>query len=356
VNHRDFLDIISGRRNGPSASLTRAVLAAAEVPYSAAIAIRNRLYDRGILPISKLPQPTVSVGNLTTGGVGKTPLVAWLATALRGIGHKPAVLMRGYKSVGESSDEQVLLSEAVPGEALPVIADPDRRRGAETALAKHPEIDVFLLDDAMQHRRVARDVEIVVISAVEPFGLGHILPRGLLRESLAGLKRAHAVVITHANEVMPEKLSDIETAIRRFNGSAPIFHADHRHLSLRSRDETMSMEVLSQTPYFLACGIGQPESLLAQLQKAWPKCAGHHFFEDHHRFTRGEVEELVQQAASAGAGAIVVTEKDWVKLEPLALAAAHAVPIWRLRLEISFWSNDGQRLLELLSERLVRHS
>jgi len=351
VTERDFLDIISGRRRGASAAIMRAAFSVAELPYAAAVAVRNRLYDQGILANTKLPRPTISIGNVTAGGVGKTPLVAFLAGVLRAAGHKPAVLMRGYRSVNDASDEQMLLERALGGEALPVMVDPDRVRGAEKAIAKYPEVDVFLLDDGMQHRRVARDVEIVVISAVEPFGYGRVLPRGLLRESLTGLRRAQAIVITHANEVEAEKLKEIEGEVRRVGAAAPIFRADHRHVSLRASEQSMPMDVLKQTPYFLACGIGSPESLLWQLQKYGGNCVGHRFFSDHHHFTASDLDEITTQAKAAGAKGIVVTEKDWMKLEKLAGGARQAIPIWRLRLEIAFWNDDGERLVAMVSQR-----
>src|SRR4051812_36636358 len=187
------LRAIRGER-GVGCALVRGALGAMEPLYRAAVASRNRFYD--FAGQTRLPRPVISVGNITTGGTGKTPMVAWLATQLLEQGMHPAILLRGY-SRGGISDEQQMLQRQLPG--VPVQANADRVEGARMVLGEHPEVDVFLLDDGFQHRRVARDFDLVLINAREPFGLGRVLPRGLLRESLDGLKRAHGFVITRAD-------------------------------------------------------------------------------------------------------------------------------------------------------------
>jgi tetraacyldisaccharide 4'-kinase len=348
-----FLEMISGRRRGALAAAMRAALSAAEIPYRGLMRLRNGLYDRRMLPSHRLPRPAVSIGNLTTGGTGKTPLVCWLAAAAQAMGRKPAVLMRGYKSNQGSSDEQREIEQFVPGTV--VIANPDRVRAAAMALEKSPEIDLFILDDAMQHRRAARDVEIVLISAVCPWGLGHVLPRGLLRESPAGLRRADAIVLTHAGEVGKQRLDEIQTTVRRYNSRSPLFLADHALVGLLSADEVEEpMTALADKPYLVACGIGDPESFAASLARHGGVCVGRRFFPDHHHFTDADVIGLRRAAAQASAAAIIVTEKDWMKIRHLPAAQEAAGILRRAKLSIRFDASGQAKLLELIWQRTAK--
>jgi tetraacyldisaccharide 4'-kinase len=340
---RAFLDICSGRRRGAGASILRAAFSAAEIPYSALMLTRNWLYDRRLLPMRGLPRPAVSVGNITTGGTGKTPMVAWLTTALIAAGRHPAILLRGYKG----TDEQIVLSAANPG--CPVVANPDRAAGAAQALAGSGSIDVFVLDDAMQHRRVRRDMEIVLVNARQPWGFGHLLPRGLLREPLSGLRRADALVITHVAEIVPAGLKEIEAAIRRYNPQAPIFHADHVLTGLEPFDGSarLPMSALNGKKYFAACGIGAPESFISILAQHGGELAGKRFFADHHPFTEQDAAALRRDAETCGAAMIIVTQKDRAKLKDFAAAKS----FFSTALEIRFAGLHGQQLLELVMQR-----
>src|SRR5687768_1490731 len=199
---------MSGDDRRLSATLLRTALAAVEPFYSGAAAVRNRMYDSGVKATKSLPRPTISVGNITTGGTGKTPVVRWLAERLRDDGWRVAILSRGYKSKpGTLGDEQLMLDRALNGPAerhrVTLVAHPDRLRGAREALRLRPDTDVFLLDDGFQHRRAGRDLDVVLVSATNPFGYGRVLPRGMLREPLGGLRRAGAFVITHADQATP---------------------------------------------------------------------------------------------------------------------------------------------------------
>jgi tetraacyldisaccharide 4'-kinase len=345
-SERFFLDVVSGRRRGAGSTALRLALAVASPPYAAATRLRNLLYDRGVLPSRSLPRPAVSVGNITVGGTGKTPLVCWLASALRAAGRKPAVLLRGYKT----ADEEILIAQASPD--TPVVADPDRRHGAQAALAKQADVDLFILDDAMQHRRVRRNFEIVLINAAQPWGYGSVLPRGLLREPIGGLCRADAVVFTHASEASLDQLVDVEATLRKHNRDAPIFLADHELTGIMAPKEELPMSALSDRPYFVAAGIGQPDSFLAALQAHGKKCVGHRVFADHHRFSNEDVASLRRQAA--GAAAIVVTEKDWTKLRNLSVIQDDGIPFWRAQLRIHFRNDGDKRLLDLVCRRTAK--
>ena len=175
----------------------------AEVPYAAVMRLRNGLYDWSVLGSCRAGVPVVSVGNLTLGGTGKTPMVAWLASWFRRRGAAVAILSRGYRAgSGGQNDEALELAHGLPG--VLHLQDPQRVRAARHAVEEH-HCQVLLLDDAFQHRRIARDVDIVLLDALEPFGWERVFPRGMLREPLAGLARAQVVALSRADAV------DVET-------------------------------------------------------------------------------------------------------------------------------------------------
>lgn len=339
---------MSGAERGVSAAALRAALAAAEPIYAAVVSLRNRLFDLCVKRVHRLPRPTISVGNLTTGGVGKTPLVRWLAETLRDAGRKPAILSRGYKSAeGELGDEQRMLQRQLnrPG-AAPVFiyANPRRVDAAALAAREHPEIDVFLLDDGFQHRTAGRDLDIVLVNAAAPFGFGHVLPRGMLRERLSGLKRAGAVVLTHADRASPEELQRIEQTVRRFNPSTPIFHATHALTTLRlGHDETpRPIDELKGRRCFAFCGIGDPDGFFRQLEALGQPLAGRRVFADHYDYDEADLAELRREADGA---ALVTTEKDWAKLS--AIPSVGQSPLYRADMAIRFRDGDERKLLGL---------
>jgi len=348
-----WIDILSGRRLGAWPATLRACLGAAEGPFLVITQVRNWLYDRRVVPRRRLPRPVISVGNLTTGGTGKTPIVCWLAQALAAEGRKPAVLLRGYKSSGGISDEQSLI--AASGTPILAVANPSRVSGAANALEKQPDTDLFILDDGLQHRRVRRDLEIVLISATEPWGMGHLLPRGLLRESISGLKRADAVVVTHSDEISAERLFVLELNIKAQNYDVPIYHAEHHLTSLAPADgRAIPVVELGERPYLVACGIGQPHSFVSALQKHGVHRVGRRFFDDHHRFTADDVASLRMQAVGAGGTCVIVTEKDWTKLREIPEAKGGEVPFLRAQMRIEFREKEGEQLLDLVRQRSRR--
>ncbi|MGD0138927.1 MAG: tetraacyldisaccharide 4'-kinase [Tepidisphaeraceae bacterium] len=343
-----FRQVMDGSDRTSSAAMLRAAASCAEPLYAAAIRLRNRMYDAGILPAHPLGRPTISVGNLTTGGTGKTPIVQWLCRRLAAAGQCPAILLRGYKPTSRGiSDERMLLAEA----NLPVIADPDRRRGAAAALAQRPQTTLFILDDGMQHRRVRRDFELALIHAAEPFGFGHVFPRGLLREPPSAIRRADAALITHADEVDPAAIAAIASTIHSKAESLPIFQCDHVIQALRpASGQSMPIENLSAKRYFAFCGIASPASFFRRLADCGGTCAGTRQFDDHHDYSASDVSRILQAAASANAEILITTAKDWVKLEPFA--GMIPIPIFRADLAIRFHLDHEDQLLRAIQERL----
>jgi tetraacyldisaccharide 4'-kinase len=351
VLEKRYLDLIAGRSNGPLASATRGMLAAAEMPYAWIMQLRNRRYDAPSRTFD-LGRPTVSVGNITAGGTGKTPVVHWLASRLLEQGQRPAVLMRGYRKAGATgSDEQRMLQTLLP--AVPVEANPDRIAGARDLLARADQTTCFILDDGFQHRRARRNVDLVLIHAAEPFGFGHVHPRGLLREPLGGLRRASAILLTHASEPSPEAVLRTQEIIGQYS-SAPVFHCDHVNLTLRPADDGRSVELsdLAKMPFVLFAGIGQPQTLAGSLRRFALSYRGERFFDDHHHYTEADLVGLAELCRASRAEALVTTEKDFAKLQELIAKVPQLPPIFRLQLQIRFWEHEEFALLEMITAAL----
>jgi tetraacyldisaccharide 4'-kinase len=351
--------LLSGEARGVVPAAARFGLAMAEPFYAGAMTARNWLYDRAGLRSHRLKVPVLSVGNITAGGTGKTPLVRWLATRLRDLGLRPAVLLRGYRrDRADISDEQFMLQQYLGD--TPVHAEGDRVAGGQHILSRHPDVNIILLDDGFQHRRLARDFDLVLIDAANPLGYGHVHPRGLLREPLGGLRRADAFVLTRSDLISHEQREEIESTLRGHNSIAPIYRARHAHTGLRSAGLSASappdlaLDHLAGRRFFAFAGVGQPHALHQQLS-AWPgSYVGHHWFADHHAYSASDLLDMRKQAAAAGAELILVTEKDWTKLHRLPSALAGAPPILRLELEIHLAPQAATGLLELIQTRIER--
>jgi tetraacyldisaccharide 4'-kinase len=325
------------------------------------VRLRNAWYDRpGAATRASIP--VISVGNLSVGGTGKTPLVAWIAQRLRGDGLVPAVVSRGYGgtagagplvvSTGEGprvnartcGDEPHLLARSLKG--VIVIVGADRIEGARTAAAAGA--GAVVLDDGFQHRRLARDLDIVALDARAPFGDGRLLPLGSLRESPAALRRAQLVVLTRVRENHPATRA-IE-AVRNAGYSGKIVRAGHR--STGFTDATGAKREAPQRALAF-CGIGDPGLFREDLASAGVITAGFHAFRDHHPYTITGWDALIAEAKAKGVP-LVTTEKDLSRLEAAAGASLARAEVAVLRIEAVIW--DEQRLLDAVGGALAAHA
>lgn len=345
---------MSGRETGSRALLLRAAMNAGSIPYSLVTRFRNQLFQSNLRKAAQLPKPVISVGNITTGGTGKTPVVRWLAERLRERGKHVAILSRGYKAKpGQLGDEQRMLANLLnrPGTSDVIIrADPNRFQAGQSVLREYPEVDAFVLDDGFQHRQLARNFDLVLINAAEPFGYGRVLPRGMLREPLSGLSRASALLITRVDQTDEIQLAAIRERLRQKQLFAPIFESEHGPSCFRSSDsETpIPLEALRDKHWFAFCGIAGPDTFIRQISFAGGTSAGQRVFGDHHDYTDAEV----QQMAAKNADVLVTTEKDWAKLALLPSVRELKIPIWRLDIQIRFHHDDETQLLELIERSL----
>jgi tetraacyldisaccharide 4'-kinase len=242
----------------------------------------------------------------------------------------------------------MLISQRVP-EAV-VIANPDRVRAGLMALAEC-QARALVLDDGFQHRRLGRDLDIVLIDALQPFGYGHVLPRGLLRESLSGLRRAEAVVLTRCDQVSPDELAGLEAVIRRINPDVPVVRAMHRPKGFVNLQGRMVTEPNKHVGAF--AGIARPEAFLRSLTSVGFTAADHRWWPDHHAYTSADVQSLSQWARKSRFDALVTTEKDAVKL--VKVTASWPVPVSVLRVEIEMLDGGDKILEQLIDQMLANH-
>jgi tetraacyldisaccharide 4'-kinase len=316
-----FRRLADGTLRGPGPAALRAMLAALAAPYGLVTISRNLLYDWGLRSVHPGAVPVISVGNLTLGGTGKTPLVAWVARELVAAGRRPAVVSRGYAAgPGEQSDEAAELAILLP--AAPHVANRDRVAGV--AAAADRGADVAILDDGFQHRRLRRQLDIVAIDASDPFGCGHLFPRGLLRERLSGLARADAVVLTRAAAVPAARRAELRAAVSRARGNKPAaiwIEAEHRPVAIRSAGGSVEpLESLRGQRVAAFSGIGNPAAFRRTLEEAGATVVDFRAFADHHAYSAGDLEALAARAGSEAADRVVTTLKDLVKIRRDTLA------------------------------------
>lgn len=343
-----YRDLISGSRRGWAAALARGLLQLAEVPYRWAVNHRNRRFDRGQAAIMRVPVPVISVGNITAGGTGKTPLVAWLAGWLQGRGLDVVLISRGYKSTARRpNDEALELARLLPH--VPHLQDPDRVTAARAA-CEVLACDVIVLDDAFQHRRLYRDLDIVLIDALDPFGYRHVLPRGLLREPLTGLARADVIGLSRADAVSAAERAALRAELGRLAPRAAWMELAHRPQSLvNAAGETREVTHLAGRRVAAFCGIGNPEAFRRSLAGLDYRVDPFHCYPDHHVYTPADIAMLERSlAARPGLEAVVCTCKDLVKFQTTYIGS---LPLWALAIAIDVTA--GQPALEAELQRIL---
>ncbi|HEX4146657.1 MAG TPA: tetraacyldisaccharide 4'-kinase [Pirellulales bacterium] len=339
-----FREVVSGRRQGPIASCERALLGLAAIPYAAAIGLRNRYYDNPSHQ-HRVPATVISVGNLTLGGTGKTPFVAWLAGWLVERGLHVALVSRGYGArPGARNDEARELELALP--KVPHVQNPDRVAAADLAIRSYG-VNCIVMDDGFQHRRLARDLDVVLVDASDPLGLGHLFPRGTLREPLASLSRADVVVLSRADMVDADQRAAIRRQIESFAPRAVWVEAIHQPLGLFAWDRIApGPESLAGQRVAAFCGIGNPAAFGETLKHLGCELVGLREFADHWAYSADDFIALAGWAAEEQA-MLVCTMKDLVKIEP---AWIQSRPVWALEIGLKITAGERQ-LLERL-ERL----
>lgn len=309
-----------------------AVLRASSFVYGGVARLRVMAYQRRFLKSNALPRPVISVGNITTGGTGKTPTVIALAKLLRQRGLRVAILTRGYQrksaaahvvvtadsTADEVGDEPLFLWKSLnqrePNAAeIPVIVGSDRHASGLLALDRF-QPDIFLLDDGFQHLRLRRDCDLALIDATNPFGGGHVLPAGFLREPLTHLSRASAFIITRSDEIAD--CAPILATLRRINPAAPIFYGVHAFDALRRLGQSAITDLSEfQGKRLLAvCGLGNPASFHRLIRGCGLALETTLDFPDHHWYAEQDIHRINAYIQADAMHAILITEKDEQKL------------------------------------------
>jgi tetraacyldisaccharide 4'-kinase len=345
-----FKDVVSGRRRGLAAAGLRMLLRVAETPYSAAVRMRNRRYDLGRAEICRVGVPVVSVGNLTLGGTGKTPMVEWVVRWFLDRGVRVGIVSRGYGSQdGHANDEARELAARLPG--VPHVQNRDRVAAAREAIDKHG-CQAIVMDDGFQHRRLFRDLDIVLIDATEPFGFEHVFPRGTLREPIAGLCRAQVAVLSRADLVSAARREKIRRRVLEIAPTIEWLESVHAPRWLESgTGERQGLDWLAGKRVAAFCGIGNPAGFEQTLRLCGVNLVGFRAFADHFDYQQNGdggaalADELSQWAKSVGAETLVATCKDLVKLP---VRAERETPLWALAIGLEF---DGMTQTRSVAER-----
>lgn len=322
--------------------------------FGALVRARGALYDRGWIPAERVQAPVVSIGNLSVGGTGKTPAVAWAARELAARGARPGIASRGYGAarVGEANDEAQSLALELPG--VPHEVHPRRVEAARALVARG--CDLVLLDDGFQHRRLARQLDLVLIDATRPWGLPavaegvppvcELLPRGLLREPPAALARADALIVTRADQVSPRELEVLRARLAELAPGRPVATAEHRPRALRALQggAALPLSALFESEVELVSAIGNPEAFERSLRALGARPRVHCRFPDHHAYVEADLTGLGERGLR-----LVTTTKDAVKLG--GLAAARRLDAWVL--EVEFALTSGAPAMAALFDALV---
>lgn len=362
ARQQQFLDLIAGRTTGLFADLARGVLFALSMIYSLVIRIRNIYYD--VIPgaVTRVGAPVISVGNITVGGTGKTPMTVEIAQRIVARNHRVAVLTRGYKGerrvkasaaapggvvVEAESDEAMLLRRSCP-QAM-VVIHPKRVAGAKAAIEAGAE--VLVMDDGFQHRRLGRNFDIVLVDAIAPFGYGCMLPRGLLREPRSSLHRADLIVITRSDQVTDNERKLLRGRIERIADRPPIVEASHRIVEFADlRGERVPLDRAEAMRAVIFAGIANFEGFRRSVEELGVEVAAAYEYPDHHEYASDEIAGLRDVAETLEANAILTTEKDAVKLESRWKEGTCRLLVLKLAIE---FDAAGDKMLETKLDDLL---
>lgn len=323
-----YISLINGEWHGVFPSIISTSLFLFSCVYRVALELRAFLYRLGLIKRTTFPVPVISVGNITMGGTGKTPVVEYIAIYLRNRGKRVAILSRGYRSKTVPNitdnihnpkghrlynDESLMLHENLVD--IPNILGKDRVASGQRALIEY-KTDCLILDDGFQHLRLNRSLDIVVINSLNPFGQGRIIPNGSLREPLKGLKRADLFIISHCNLCPPEELKALKNRLVQMHCAAHIVETTHHPIHLENLMDSalLPVEWLSGRRIYAFCGIGSPESFSRSLLRLGTYLVKLIPFPDHHFYQEDELDAIIKEATYLKADAIVTTQKDKAKI------------------------------------------
>ncbi len=327
--------------------------------YSALMIIRTKCYKIGIFRQHRLPVPVVSIGNITMGGTGKTPMVMYVCRLLQNAGKQPAVVSRGYGGKAKNAvnivssttevllqpdaagDEPRLLADSLPG--VPVLTGVKRYHPAQVAINQF-YAGVIVLDDGFQHLALQRDLNIALFNASSPLGNGRVFPGGEMREPFSSLNRATAFVITGVDQDMQKEIDSFKDNLQSQFPGRPVFIAEYKVTSLldNQSSDAIALEKGKKIKLYGFCGLANPQSFLQTLRKEAFSIAGFRAFEDHRPYTTEDIAKLINVAKKSGAQGLITTEKDFVKIRGMKFD----LPILTLKIELTLGDAFDRFVLE----------
>lgn len=352
-----FYNLITDKNKGAASCLIKGILFLLSLIYCQIVRLLifirsyNRYYADCIV---------ISVGNITLGGTGKTPVVEYLAKYLKGEGRKVAILSRGYKKKCRSAsvhrcssyetmgDEAYMLQENLKG--VPVVVNADRRQGISIAINDYGA-DTIIMDDGFQQWGIKKDLDIVTIDALIPFGNRHIFPRGILRQPLSSLKQADVFILTRT-DVTPD-ISDIRKVLGEFNPLAIIIESVHKPVGfypLGRKQDLSEVGIFKGKTIALVSGIANPDSFKGMVADLGVKIGASFDFPDHYSYSSKDLDRIILECKEKNIACIITTEKDAARLSQLPVKDCH-LPVFVLRIEISITRNEDE---ERLHNRLRR--
>lgn len=361
-----FRRLMSARKESKWRKIWLSPLCLLSFFYEGIVTLRVKFYSWKLLRTRSLPCPVISVGNLTTGGTGKTPLVYFLAEWLKGKGFRTAVLSRGYggkysqplgvvtdgqnilMDVRQAGDEPFLLAEKMQG--IPLVIGRDRFRTGQYAIEKYRS-EILILDDGYQHLALKRDVNILLLDSARPFGNGYLLPRGMLREPTHQLIRADAIILTKSS--MSDNINKLKELLRPKGRSIPVFQVDYQPGEVRvfGGDQKLLPGFLEGKKIMAFAGVAEPESFRHTLIQLKAEILAMEVFPDHHWYTVEDWSQLLAKAERNGSEGLLTTEKDWVRIKAFRPGN---LPLWVLSVRHSFPGEDQVRFEQFLLSRLGR--
>lgn len=345
----DLRNLLTTRTPSLGQRALRGTLVVASWPYRMAIAIRNFAYDRHWKKVHRSSLPVISVGNLSVGGTGKSPAVAWIARWLRARGVRVAILSRGYGQLDSGQNDEALELELLLPD-VPHLQHWDRVASAQLA-EEELEMQVLVLDDGFQHRRIARDLEVVLLDATDSDCARRVLPGGLFREPMRSLKRAAVVLLTRTDQVTDEDLQRLVHRVQRESPRALVLQSRHKPARLlQFPNDSHPLSGVSGKRMLAFCAIGNPSSFFRTLEDLGGELIARRTWPDHHAFGAEDIAELEAWVARhPEAEVLVCTVKDWVKIQSAKLAHLDL-----LALVIELAMDRGQEQLEVELEAIVR--
>lgn len=325
----------------------------ASAAFAEVVRRRNAAFDRGER-VQRMPVPVISVGNLSVGGTGKTPMVMWVVRALQEDGVRAAIAMRGYGATRDArSDEHEEYLERLWDLRTPVVAQPRRAEGIRALLERDPSVRAVVLDDGFQHRFVARDVDLVLIDATrDPFE-DRCLPGGWLREPVGSLARASAIVLTRVDGVSENQLAALRARLASIAPDAPVAGATTRWEALETPEGDRAPQDLNGRRVHVVCAIGNPGAFVAQARAHGAIVNSVDALRDHARYNQERVRAMLRRARERRCDVVLTTGKDWVKMRSAmpqdgddVSRAGPLPPVWRPRASVGWaWGESEIRAL-----------